>query len=110
VDGVRKLELVDDRRVGRGARIVESENGVMDARIKTQLDEVTRVVGEATTTAAGLSGTRALRRASSAARCSGVKKRRPTCSDMHGLESMPRLRPTIVKSAFFTAWPPDPSR
>jgi len=40
VDGVEKIEVGDDRRVGRGGCIVESSNGTLDARIATQLREL----------------------------------------------------------------------
>ena len=46
VDGVRKLELVEDRRVDRGGCVIESENGALDARVKTQMAEIERVLGE----------------------------------------------------------------
>lgn len=49
INGVQKLELIDDRRVGRGGCVVESNNGVLDARIKTQLEEMERVIEEAAT-------------------------------------------------------------
>jgi len=49
VDGVRKLELVEDRRVDRGGCVIESENGALDARIKTQMSEIERVLGEVET-------------------------------------------------------------
>jgi len=47
VDGVRGLDLVEDRRVGRGGCVVESRNGNLDARIKTQLAKMERVITEA---------------------------------------------------------------
>jgi len=40
VDGVRKLEVVEDRRVGPGGCVIESPNGTLDARIKTQIEEI----------------------------------------------------------------------
>ena len=46
VDGVRKLEFVEDRRVDRGGCVIESENGTLDARVKTQMAEIERVLGE----------------------------------------------------------------
>ncbi|NIM06545.1 MAG: hypothetical protein GTO55_08960 [Armatimonadetes bacterium] len=49
VNGVKKLDLADDRRVGRGGCVIESSNGILDARVKTQLDEIERVISEATT-------------------------------------------------------------
>jgi flagellar assembly protein FliH len=48
VNGVKKLELIDDRRVARGGCVIESSNGILDARIKTQLDKIEQVLSEAT--------------------------------------------------------------
>jgi len=42
VDGVEKIEVSDDRRVGRGGCIIESPNGTLDARAATQLRELER--------------------------------------------------------------------
>lgn len=42
VDGVDKIEIADDRRVGRGGCVIESPNGTLDARISTQLCEIER--------------------------------------------------------------------
>lgn len=47
VDGVQRLELVEDRRVDPGGCIVESRNGNLDARIRTQLSKIERVISEA---------------------------------------------------------------
>ena len=47
VDGVRKLEVVEDRRVDPGGCVIESPSGTLDARMKTQIDEVSRALGEA---------------------------------------------------------------
>ncbi len=44
VDGVRKLDVIEDRRVDPGGSVIESQNGTLDARIKTQLDEITRAL------------------------------------------------------------------
>jgi flagellar assembly protein FliH len=44
VDGVRKLEVVEDRRVDPGGCVIESQNGTLDARIRTQVDEITRAL------------------------------------------------------------------
>lgn len=49
VNGVKKLDLLEDRRVGRGGCVIESSNGILDARIKTQLEELERVISEAAT-------------------------------------------------------------
>ena len=47
VDGVRSIEIVEDRRVDRGGCVVESAGGGIDARIASQLSEVMRVLQEA---------------------------------------------------------------
>jgi flagellar assembly protein FliH len=47
VDGVRKLEVVEDRRVDPGGCVIESPSGTLDARMKTQIDEISRALGEA---------------------------------------------------------------
>ncbi|MHB0912669.1 MAG: FliH/SctL family protein [Armatimonadota bacterium] len=46
-DGIRNLEVIDDRRVGRGGCVIESGHGSLDARIETQLGEVERALLEA---------------------------------------------------------------
>jgi len=46
VDGVRKLEVIEDRRVDPGGCVIESPNGTLDARISTQLDEISRVLAD----------------------------------------------------------------
>lgn len=46
--GIRGIEIIEDRRVPRGGCIVESPSGNLDARIGSQLAEVTRVLMEAT--------------------------------------------------------------
>ncbi|MCS7191240.1 MAG: FliH/SctL family protein [Fimbriimonadales bacterium] len=46
VDGVEGIEIVEDRRVDQGGCIIETEQGVYDARIKTQLGELERVIRE----------------------------------------------------------------
>lgn len=40
MDGVKNLEIVDDRRIGQGGCVVETNAGTIDAKIETQLDEV----------------------------------------------------------------------
>lgn len=45
-DGIRNLEVVDDRRVGVGECMIETSNGNLDARVETQLSEVRRVLQE----------------------------------------------------------------
>ncbi|MFN3690540.1 MAG: FliH/SctL family protein, partial [Fimbriimonadales bacterium] len=47
VDGVDGIEIVEDRRVDPGGCVIETEQGVYDARIKTQLSELERVIREA---------------------------------------------------------------
>ncbi|HLJ53635.1 MAG TPA: FliH/SctL family protein [Chthonomonadaceae bacterium] len=44
VDGVRKVEIVEDRRVGTGGCIVETNAGTIDARIETQLEEIRKLL------------------------------------------------------------------
>jgi flagellar assembly protein FliH len=46
VDGIRNLEIVDDRRVGLGGAIVETNSGTIDARVETQLEEIRRAFSE----------------------------------------------------------------
>ena len=46
-DGVRSIEIIEDRRVGRGGSLIESSNGHLDARLDTQLGEVERALLEA---------------------------------------------------------------
>ncbi len=40
VDGIPHIEIIEDRRVGAGGCVVETEAGNIDARIETQLEEV----------------------------------------------------------------------
>jgi len=47
VDGLRHLEIVDDRRVGEGGCVIETNAGTIDAKIETQLSEVARALGVA---------------------------------------------------------------
>lgn len=42
IDGIKDLEVIDDRRVGLGGAIVETDSGTIDARIETQLEEIKR--------------------------------------------------------------------
>jgi len=44
IDGVRSLEVVEDRRVDPGGCVIESQNGTLDARVKTQLDQLSSVL------------------------------------------------------------------
>ncbi len=45
VDGLRHLEVIDDRRVGVGGCVIETNGGTIDAKIETQLGEVARALG-----------------------------------------------------------------
>lgn len=60
VDGVRKLEITEDRRVSSGGCVIESQNGTLDARIDTQLDEITAALEGAMPVGQELSGAAAL--------------------------------------------------
>ncbi len=46
-DGIQHLEIVDDRRVDQGSVILETEDGILDARIRTQLSETEKALMEA---------------------------------------------------------------
>ena len=46
-DGMRSVEILEDRRVEQGGCLIESDNGSLDARIETQLKEVERALLEA---------------------------------------------------------------
>ncbi|MBM4280495.1 MAG: flagellar assembly protein FliH [Deltaproteobacteria bacterium] len=41
----RDLEVREDRRVGQGGVLIETESGVIDAQLATQLDELARILG-----------------------------------------------------------------
>lgn len=45
MDGLRHLEIVDDRRVGDGGCVIETNAGTIDAKIETQIAEVARALG-----------------------------------------------------------------
>ncbi len=45
LDGLKNLEIVDDRRVGPGGCVIETNAGTIDAKIETQLAEVERALG-----------------------------------------------------------------
>jgi flagellar assembly protein FliH len=47
VDGVRKLEIVEDRRTDPGGCVIESPNGTLDARVKTQIDQIATALTDA---------------------------------------------------------------
>ncbi len=46
-DGLHRMDVVDDRRVAKGGCVVESQSGILDARLDRQLKEVGRVLLEA---------------------------------------------------------------
>ena len=45
IDGLRHLEIIDDRRVGEGGCVIETNAGTIDAKIETQFGEVARALG-----------------------------------------------------------------
>ena len=45
VDGLRFIEIVEDRRVSDGGCVIETNAGTIDAKIETQLAEVARALG-----------------------------------------------------------------
>ena len=53
LDKVRQSEIVEDRRVERGGCVAESPGGKLDAQIKTQISQVTRIFAEAASDDAG---------------------------------------------------------
>jgi len=46
VDGIKNLEIVDDRRIGPGGCVIETNAGTIDAKIETQLGEIERTILE----------------------------------------------------------------
>jgi flagellar assembly protein FliH len=44
-DGLRQFEIMDDRRVGDGGCVIETNAGTIDAKIETQMLEVERALG-----------------------------------------------------------------
>lgn len=44
VDGIKTLEIVDDRRISAGGCVIETNGGTIDAKIETQLAEIKRVL------------------------------------------------------------------
>jgi flagellar assembly protein FliH len=44
VDGIRGLEIVDDRRIGPGGCVIETNAGTIDAKVETQIAEIERVL------------------------------------------------------------------
>jgi flagellar assembly protein FliH len=47
LDGIKNLEILDDRRVGDGGCVVETNAGTIDAKIETQIAEVERALSNA---------------------------------------------------------------
>jgi flagellar assembly protein FliH len=47
IDGIKNLEIVEDRRVGDGGCVIETGAGTIDAKIETQLAEVERALEHA---------------------------------------------------------------
>ncbi len=47
LDGIKNLEIVDDRRIGDGGCVIETNGGTIDAKIETQLNEVERALSDA---------------------------------------------------------------
>lgn len=45
-DGVKQIEIVDDRRVGGGGCIIETPSGTIDASLRTQMQSVERALRE----------------------------------------------------------------
>ncbi len=43
-EGVRQIEITEDRRVGIGGAQIETDGGTLDARIETQIAEITRAL------------------------------------------------------------------
>jgi len=46
--GIRQIDVIEDRRIDRGGCVAESSSGSLDARVSSQLSEVTRALMEAT--------------------------------------------------------------
>ncbi len=47
LDGIRHLEILEDRRVGRGGCVMETESGNIDARIETQMQTLADALDQA---------------------------------------------------------------
>ncbi len=48
IDGLERVKDIDireDRQVGRGGVLIQTESGVIDAQIKTQIEEMARLLG-----------------------------------------------------------------
>jgi flagellar assembly protein FliH len=43
-DGLRNLEIIDDRRIADGGCVIETNGSTIDAKVSTQLDEIERVL------------------------------------------------------------------
>jgi flagellar biosynthesis/type III secretory pathway protein FliH len=46
-DGIRNIEVIEDRRVGDGGCLIESAGGTLDARVDAQISEIERALMEA---------------------------------------------------------------
>jgi len=53
VDNIRQVEIVEDRRVGPGGCIVETDAGTIDARIESQIEEVRKLLAQTSYEATG---------------------------------------------------------
>jgi flagellar assembly protein FliH len=45
LDGARQLEIIDDRRIGRGGCVIETSAGTVDARVDTQFEQIVDKIG-----------------------------------------------------------------
>ncbi len=48
IDGlerVKEIDIREDKQVGRGGVLIQTESGVIDAQIKTQIEEMARLLG-----------------------------------------------------------------
>jgi flagellar biosynthesis/type III secretory pathway protein FliH len=43
MDGIRKIEIIPDRRIGRGGVVLETRVGNVDARIQSQLEQAEQI-------------------------------------------------------------------
>jgi len=52
VDGIERLDIIEDRRVSQGGCVVETDGGTIDGRIETQLSELRSAFAALTSEAA----------------------------------------------------------
>lgn len=45
LERVKDIDIREDRQVARGGVLIQTESGVIDAQIQTQLDEMSRILG-----------------------------------------------------------------